>query len=63
MNNIWSKECDSLVIGGKKVLQWHCKTMQEMKFENYYKCSNVTLHDQWMNLLENTMIKFHSEIE
>ena len=36
MNNIWSKECDSLVIGGKKVLQWHCKTMQEMKFENYF---------------------------
>lgn len=59
MNN----ECDSLVIEGKKVLQWLFITMQLMKFENYYKCSNVILHDQWMNLLEYSMIKFHSEIE
>ena len=42
MNNNWCKECDSLVIEGKKVLQWHCKTMQEMKFENYilFKCDS-----------------------
>lgn len=54
LNNNWSKECDSLVIEGKKVLQWLFITMQLMKFENYlqmFKCDSSWSMNEFVGIL------------